>query len=143
MKSVRLATQKDLGTNRPAILRKDFIFDRYQLLEARVNGADTVLLIVACLGVNQLKDLIQYSRKLKMEPLVEVHTQKEMEIAIACDAKVIGINNRNLHTFQLDLDTTKKALDIANNKGLTWQYDGKGQYPDITVITTPTYPNIT
>ena len=78
MKRVRLATQRALADNRPAILRKDFILDRYQIFEARANGADTVLLIVAVLGVNQLKDLIATCRKLKMEPLVEVHTQREM-----------------------------------------------------------------
>jgi indole-3-glycerol phosphate synthase len=78
MKTVRLATQKAFGDARPAVLRKDFILDRYQLYEARAYGADTVLLIVAVLGVNQLKDLISTSRKLGMEPLVEVHTQREM-----------------------------------------------------------------
>ena len=78
MRRVRLATQRALANHRPAILRKDFILDRYQIFEARANGADTVLLIVAVLGVNQLKDLIATCRKLKMEPLVEVHTQREM-----------------------------------------------------------------
>jgi anthranilate synthase/indole-3-glycerol phosphate synthase/phosphoribosylanthranilate isomerase len=108
MKRVRLAVQKELSTNRPAILRKDFVFDRYQVLEARAQGADTVLLIVAVLGKQQLTDLIAFSRSLLMEPLVEVHTEKEVDIAMACGARVIGINNRNLHSFQLDLSVTAR-----------------------------------
>lgn len=85
---------------------------RYQILEARANGADTVLLIVAVLGVKQLKDLIDYARKMNIEPLVEVNTEREMEIALDCGAKVIGINNRNLHTFQLDMNTTPRVLQV-------------------------------
>eukprot|EP01035_Chromulina_nebulosa_P022291 gene22291-28872_t len=71
MKTVRKATQARLKSDRPLILRKDFIFDRYQILEARAYGADTVLLIVAVLGVDQLTDLISFTRKQGMEPLVE------------------------------------------------------------------------
>ena len=83
MRAVRVATQQWSTSNskpRPAILRKDFILDKYQILEARANGADTVLLIVAVLGVEQLSDLIGYCRKLGIEPLVEVHTKKEVDI---------------------------------------------------------------
>jgi len=140
LKSVRLATQQALGVeNRPAILRKDFLFDRYHILEARANGADTVLLIVAVLGVNQLKDLIAYSRKWGMEPLVEVHTERETEIALDCGAKVIGVNNRNLHTFQLDLDTTERALRVARSRGISWQQhkssaSDNNNSKDITVL---------
>ena len=83
MMAVRLATQQWSSLNsmrRPAILRKDFILDKYQVLEARANGADTVLLIVAVLGVHQLSDLINYCRELGIEPLVEVHTEEEVDI---------------------------------------------------------------
>jgi len=135
MKRVRIATQKWCSENsrpRPAVLRKDFILDRYQILEARANGADTVLLIVAVLGVKQLEDLIAYCRRLDMEPLVEVNTQKEVEIAIKCGAKVLGVNNRNLHTFQLDLETTKRAIEAVNRLGKRWHpIDGK--IPEITI----------
>lgn len=132
MKRVRLATQAahkqvaDVPASpRPAILRKDFILDRYQILEARSHGADTILLIVAILGVNQLKDLIQFSRKFGMEPLVEVHTEREMEIALECGSRVIGVNNRNLHTFKLDLETTKRAVNVAARQGLEWRLNEK------------------
>jgi anthranilate synthase/indole-3-glycerol phosphate synthase/phosphoribosylanthranilate isomerase len=134
MKKVRLATQAALGKDkRPAILRKDFILDRYQVLEARAHGADTLLLIVAILGVNQLKDLMAYSRQFGMEPLVEVHTDREMEIALECGAKVIGVNNRNLHTFKLDLDTTERAIGIAQRKGVSWRLNGPTTPPDIMI----------
>jgi anthranilate synthase / indole-3-glycerol phosphate synthase / phosphoribosylanthranilate isomerase len=63
-----------------------------------------------------------------MEPLVEVHTDREMEIA-----KVIGVNNRNLHTFKLDLDTTERAIGIAAKKGFTWQLTASGELPDIMI----------
>ncbi len=135
MRNARLETQKAAklaNRQRPCILRKDFILDRYQILEARANGADTVLLIVAILGVNQLKDLMSFCRKNDMEPLVEVHTDREMEIALECGAKVIGVNNRNLHTFQLDLDTTSKVCKIAQSKGYTWRPDS-GEKPGILI----------
>ena len=134
MKEVRIATQAQAeqdGVERPAILRKDFILDKYQILEARANGADTVLLIVAILGIEQLKDLIDFCRSLGIEPLVEVHTDREMEIALDCGSKVIGVNNRNLHTFQLDLDTTRRVIQVAEKKGFEWRpastNDGKKQ----------------
>lgn len=133
MKSVRFAVQKEFGDNkRPAILRKDFILDRYQILEARANGADTVLLIVAVLGVNQLKDLITFSRSLGMEPLVEVHTEQEMQIALEATSKVIGVNNRNLHSFQLDLQTTERAINVAKLRGFSYQISSNHS-PDILI----------
>lgn len=125
MKKVRLSTQKQFGSSRPAVLRKDFIFDRYQVLEARANGADTVLLIVAVLGVNQLRDLISFCRRMGMEPLVEVHTNREMEIALDCGAVLIGVNNRNLHNFQLDLHTTERILTVAESRGKNWRFGEK------------------
>ncbi|SLM36052.1 anthranilate synthase component 2 [Lasallia pustulata] len=97
--------------NRPAVLRKEFIFDEYQILEARLAGADTVLLIVKMLDKPTLTKLYEYSQKLGMEPLVEVNTMEEMAIAGELGAKVIGVNNRNLNTFEVDLDTTSRLMD--------------------------------
>lgn len=96
--------------NRPAILRKEFIFDEYQILEARLAGADTVLLIVKMLDEDTLRRLYQYSQSLGMEPLVEVNTLDEMDIAHNLGAKVIGVNNRNLTSFEVDLDTTSRLM---------------------------------
>ena len=97
--------------NRPAVLRKDFILDEYQILEARLAGADTVLLIVKMLSKDQLQDLYRYSQTLGMEPLVEVNTLEEMEVALALGSKVIGVNNRDLTSFEVDLETTSRLMD--------------------------------
>lgn len=87
-------------------LRKEFIIDEYQIYESRVGLADTILLIVRILEVTQLKDYIALSRELGMEPLVEVHTEKEVEVALEAKAKIIGINNRDLDTLQIDVGNT-------------------------------------
>jgi anthranilate synthase/indole-3-glycerol phosphate synthase/phosphoribosylanthranilate isomerase len=96
--------------NRPAVLRKEFIFEEYQILEARLAGADTVLLIVKMLSDETLTKLYHYSLSLGMEPLVEVNTAEEMSVAIKLGAKVIGVNNRNLTNFEVDLDTTSRLM---------------------------------
>ncbi|RFU34595.1 hypothetical protein B7463_g1731, partial [Scytalidium lignicola] len=96
--------------NRPAVLRKEFIFEEYQILEARLAGADTVLLIVKMLDKTTLTRLYHYSQSLGMEPLVEVNTAEEMAIAVELGSKVIGVNNRNLTSFDVDLDTTSRLL---------------------------------
>ncbi|KAF9328828.1 bifunctional tryptophan synthase trp1 [Podila minutissima] len=99
--------------SRPAVLRKDFIVDTYQILEARVYGADTILLIVAMLSVEQLHTLYNFAVKLGMEPLVEVNNAQEMEVAIELGSKVIGVNNRNLHNFEVDMETTTKLVNMV------------------------------
>lgn len=104
--------------NRPAILRKDFIIDTYQIDEARLYGADTVLLIVAMLEDAHLKQLYDYSVSLGMEPLVEVNNAQEMERALAIGAKVVGVNNRNLHDFNVDMSTTSRLADAAKAGGV-------------------------
>lgn len=109
LQSVR--KELDCMRNRPAVLRKEFIFDEYQILEARLGGADTVLLIVKMLDEATLTTLYRYSLSLGMEPLVEVNTAEEMAVAIKLGAKVIGVNNRNLTSFEVDLDTTSRLLD--------------------------------
>lgn len=104
----------ETGTSdRPYVLRKDFIFDEYQVYESRVFGADMILLIVAILTPQKLKDLIICTRSLDMEPLVEVNNEQEMKIALESGAKVIGINNRNLHTFEVDMETTTRLVGTA------------------------------
>jgi anthranilate synthase / indole-3-glycerol phosphate synthase / phosphoribosylanthranilate isomerase len=97
--------------NRPAVLRKEFIFEEYQILEARLAGADTILLIVKMLDTPTLTRLYQYSRSLGMEPLVEVNTTSEMKIAVELGAEVIGVNNRDLTSFEVDLGTTSRLMD--------------------------------
>ncbi|MBT2510119.1 indole-3-glycerol phosphate synthase TrpC [Streptomyces sp. ISL-98] len=84
------------------VLRKDFIVDEYQVLEARALGADALLLIVAALSPQRLAELLAYTRELGMEALVEVHDADETDIAMAADARVIGVNHRNLRDFTID-----------------------------------------
>ncbi|KAJ3321440.1 bifunctional tryptophan synthase trp1 [Blyttiomyces sp. JEL0837] len=99
--------------NRPAILRKDFVVDPYQIYEARLAGADTVLLIVAILDDHSLSALMEVSRSLGMEPLVEVANAEEMARAVKSGAKVIGVNNRDLHTFSVDMSRTSDLAGMV------------------------------
>ena len=87
------------------ILRKDFMVDEYQFLEARAAGADVVLLIVAALSKNQLKDYYDLATELGMAVLVETHTRQEIEDAMAIEPRIIGVNARNLKTLEIDLST--------------------------------------
>jgi len=99
------------------IIRKDFIVDSYQLYEAAVNGADAVLLIVRALGDEQLRALYEEARSLDLDCLVEVHDAEELERALAADAEVIGINNRNLDEQRIDLATTFELMpDVPAGK---------------------------
>lgn len=114
---MRLARQAiDNLPNRPAILRKDFILEEYQIDEARLHGADTILLIVAMYAEKRLRELYEYAHTLGMEPLVEVNNAKEMETALALGAKVIGVNNRNLHNFDVDMGTTSRLADMVRER---------------------------
>ena len=92
------------------VIRKDFLVDEYQITEARSIGADCVLLIVAALNKTQLTDLNQQALDLGMDVLVEVHDARELEVAMDLPNKLIGINNRNLHTFEVSLQNTIDLL---------------------------------
>ena len=98
------------GLSRP-LLRKDFIVDVYQLLEARLYGADAVLLIVAALDDAELAGLYQEAVDLGLTPLVEVHDEGDLARALVLEPTVLGINNRDLATFDVDLDTTARLRD--------------------------------
>ncbi|KAH9838084.1 indole-3-glycerol phosphate synthase [Rhodofomes roseus] len=114
---MRLARQAlDALPDRPAILRKEFVFSEYQIAEARLWGADTVLLIVAMLAQEQLQRLYAYALSLGMEPLVEVNNVREMARALEVGAKVVGVNNRNLHDFSVDMGTTSGLVDMVREK---------------------------
>ena len=89
------------------VLRKEFIFDPYQIYEARAYGADAILLIVSMLDKDQLIDFTNIATSLWMQCLVEVHDEKELELAVESGAEIIGINNRNLRTFNTTLETTE------------------------------------
>ena len=99
--------------DRPALLRKEFVFDPYQVLEARAFGADALLLITMMLEPSALADLIALVRSHEMEPLVEVHDEDELRVALDAGARVIGVNNRDLRTFVEDLGTTERVAALV------------------------------
>ncbi|MDR6385878.1 indole-3-glycerol phosphate synthase TrpC [Paraburkholderia caribensis] len=94
------------------VLRKDFIVDPYQILEARAMGADAILLIVAALELSQMQDLEAYAHSLGLAVLVEVHDKDELVDALTLKTPLMGVNNRNLRTFETSIDTTLGLLDM-------------------------------
>jgi indole-3-glycerol phosphate synthase len=94
------------------VLRKDFIFDPWQVWETRANDADSFLLIVAALCDEQLSELIALGRELGMEPVIEVHTAEELSRALAVGAKIIGVNNRNLKTLEVRIETSFELIEL-------------------------------
>lgn len=99
------------------VLRKDFMVDAYQIYESRAMGADAILLIAACLDDAQMKDFEQIARSLDMAVLVEVHDGVELERALKLKTPLIGVNNRNLKTFEVSLDTTLSLMrDIPSDR---------------------------
>lgn len=111
LRSIR-AAQADGILPAVPLLRKDFIISPYQVWEARANGADALLLIVACLGQNELVDLLGQTHSLGMTALVEVHDEADVEGALAAGAQVVGVNNRDLRTFQVDVATTRRLRPL-------------------------------
>lgn len=107
LQGIRQLEDKAPRTEVP-LLRKDFILDPYQVYEARVYGADALLLIVAALDDTTLQALLTLTYELGMHALVEVHTAAELERALAAGARIIGINNRDLNSFQTTLETTER-----------------------------------
>jgi len=95
------------------VLRKDFIIDPYQIYETKYMGADALLLITAILKERQLKDYIELAEELELDALVEVHSKEELETALNCGAQIIGINNRDLTTFNTDIKTTNKLAKLV------------------------------
>ncbi|MBI4299167.1 MAG: indole-3-glycerol phosphate synthase TrpC [Chloroflexi bacterium] len=95
------------------VLRKDFVFDPYQVCEARAYGADAFLLIVSILTPDLLRELLALGRECWMQALVEVHDEKELEVALEAGAEVIGINNRNLRTFVSDLSVSERLAPLV------------------------------
>ncbi len=93
------------------VLRKDFTLDRYHLVEAASTGADAVLLIVAALTSEELRELLQAARDLELEPLVEVHDEQELDRALEAGADFVGVNNRDLKTLEVSLDTSMRLAE--------------------------------
>ena len=94
------------------LIRKDFIFDPYQIYEAALLGADAFLLIAMLLTDSELKQMLEVARRLQLETLVEVHTKEELDRALAAGSEIIGINNRNLKTLQIDHTVSERLLRL-------------------------------
>jgi len=120
-----LSAIKDAGASGSApVLRKDFIFEPYQVYEARAMGADTYLLIVAILSPVQLAELLVLGRELGMDALVEVHDEEELKVALDAGAEIVGINNRDLRTFHTDLSVTEGLAPLVPGDKVTVSESG-------------------
>ncbi len=113
------------------LLRKDFIYDEYQVYESAAYGADALLLITAILEPGQLKKMMTVSRSLGLGCLVEVHNKDELKIALDSGAEIIGINNRNLKTFEVDLNTTRSLLPFIPEDKIVVSESGISRREDI------------
>jgi len=94
------------------ILRKDFIVDSYQIYESKANGADAILLIAACLSKIEIKEFSTIAKQLKMDVLLEIHTKEELKKSLHSTIDMIGVNNRNLKTFEVSLDASKELSKL-------------------------------
>ena len=115
-------------------LRKDFIIDEFQLLEARANGADAVLLIVAALSPTELTTLAGRAREFSLDVLCEVHDERELKIAVNEGCTLIGVNNRNLQTFQVDLQTAFRLADLIPKNAFPVAESGIHNGADIAAL---------
>jgi indole-3-glycerol phosphate synthase len=113
------------------LLRKDFIISPYQIYEARAAGADAILLIAACLDLNLLQEFYNLAMELHLDVLLEVHDEREVEKALQTECKLIGVNNRNLHTFVTDLNTTGRLARMIPNDRLLVTESGINHKSDI------------
>ena len=116
------------------VLRKDFVIDPYQVYEARAIGADCILLIASALDDKLLSDLYSLTKRLGMDALVEVHDAAELEVALKLDLPMVGINNRDLHTFETSLDTTIGLLDQIPDSCLVVTESGIHQSADVRLM---------
>jgi len=113
------------------LLRKDFIFDLYQVYESRAYGADALLLVASVLRQEQLKELVSLSHSLGLSCLVEVHNKDEVERAVLSEAKIIGINNRDLNTFTVDITTTRRLRPLIPHERIVVSESGIKSKRDI------------
>jgi indole-3-glycerol phosphate synthase len=116
------------------VLRKDFIFDSWQVWETRANDADSFLLIVATLGDGQLRELIALGRELGMESLVEVHTREELDRALAAGARIVGVNNRDLKTLAVNVQTSFELIDRIPDDCIAVSESGLRTHDDLVKL---------
>lgn len=127
LKEVRKVTQIP-------VLRKDFIIDPWQVWETRAAGADSFLLIVALLNDQTLAELLELGRSLKMEPLIEAHTREELERAIRAGARIMGVNNRDLRTFETNRQTSLELVNAIPENCIAVSESGLRTQDDLTKL---------
>ena len=125
-----IAVRKAIST---PILRKDFMVDEYQFFEARAAGADVVLLIVAALSKNQLKDYYDLATELGMAVLVETHTEQEIEDAMVINPRIIGVNARNLKTLEIDLAAFSRLIPMIPTEVIRVAESGISQRSEVEI----------
>jgi indole-3-glycerol phosphate synthase len=113
------------------VLRKDFIVEPWQVWESRATNADTFLLIVAALSAAALAELLALGRELGMEPLVEVHTRPELDAALGAGARIIGVNNRDLHTLAVNVETSLELIDLIPDECIAVSESGLRSAQDL------------
>ncbi len=123
--------RKEIGL---PILRKDFIIDEVQILESRAVGADAILLIIAVLEEAKAKELYEFSKSLNMDVLVEVHSEKELKRTLKLGAEIIGINSRNLHTFEINSERQKKLIPFIPEGALKVSESGIKTLKDMLLL---------
>ncbi len=116
------------------VLKKDFILDKTQILEARAVGADAILLIMGILDFEQAKDLYEFAKGLKLDVLTEVRTEKELRKALKIGVDIIGINNRNLHTLEVDINRSKKLLPFIPDEVVQVSESGINSLKDVLLL---------
>ena len=116
------------------LLRKEFIIDEYQLLEAKANGADAILLIAAVLSRTEIKKLSEFAQSIALEVLLEVHNQEELEKAIMPSLDIIGVNNRNLKTFEVSLQTSTDLVTQIPNDFVKISESGLSTTEDVKLL---------
>jgi len=131
LNAVRRRLAADFPGTRPSLLRKDFLVDPYELVQARAYGADSVLLIVALLDEALLRDLIAQAQALELDALVEVHTEAEAERGVSAGATLFGINNRDLHTFDVDLAVTERIRPLLPEDAIVVAESGVHDRSDV------------
>ena len=119
------------ASERAPVLRKDFLFDPYQVYEARAAGADALLLIAAIISPQQMQEMLDLSQQLWMQCLVEVHDEAELQMALDSGAEVIGINNRDLRTFTTDLAVTERLAPLVPRGKVIVSESGIGNREDL------------
>ncbi len=121
-------------TSSVSILRKDFIIDEYQIYQARLAGADAILLIAAALDLSDMKRFLDIAHSMDLDCLVEVHSEDELEAVLNTDASIIGINNRDLRTFKTDVQTTSQLMPMIPDGRIVVSESGISSRADVEFL---------